>query len=197
MVLTNNDLGIKHFWNKNVHLDNITFDHNNGKALDIWDAKNCTISHCTFKNDGIYHGGFPPSGSNSLFIRNNLFTNGSTLSLGYLCIDSHGITIVESNIFQNNNYAIATQTCDGVIIQNNNFINSTQHIMLRKRSPFILIPFYIKYKQDWNNNYWDDKDLELRYEIVGTWENVYFPILRFPIREFDWNPANEPFDIEV
>jgi len=148
MVLTNNDLGIKHFWNTNTHLDNITFHDNNGKALDIWDAKNCTISHCTFENDGIYHGGFPPSGSNSLFIRNNVFTNGSTLGLGYLCIDSHGTTIVESNIFQNNNYALTTLTCDGVIIQKNNFINNTEHVRLRKSTPFILIPFYINYKRD-------------------------------------------------
>ena len=197
MIFTNNDLGIKHFWNTNVHLDNITFHNNNGKALDIWDAKNCTISHCTFENDGIYHGGFPPSGSNSLFIRNNLFTNGSTLGLGYLCVDSHGTTVVESNIFQNNNYAITTHTCKGVIIQKNNFINNTQHILLRKITQLILIPFYISYKQDWNNNYWDDKGLELRYKIIGEWSNVYFQNLRFPIREFDWNPASEPYDIGV
>jgi len=198
MIFTNNDLGVMHSGNKNVHFNNITFHDNNGKAFDIWDAKNCTISHCTFENDGIYHGGFPPSGSNSLFIRNNVFTNGSTLSLGNLCIDSHGVTEIESNIFQNNNYAIITDTCRGVIIENNNFINNTQHILLRKYSPFFLIPIFINYKQQWGNNYWDDLGLKLRYKIVGEWQYSYFfESLHFHYREFDRNPAQEPYGIEV
>jgi len=201
MILTNNDLGIKHFWNRNTHLDNITFQYNNGKALDIWDAKNCTISHCTFINDGIYHGGFPPSGSNSLFIRNNVFTNSSTLGLGYLCIESHGNTTIESNLFENNSCGISTNLCQGVNIMRNNFINNIKNVQIDKESYIRDIRHYISFKQHWKNNYWDDWNQNGSYAIQGDWTlyigfgRFTFPIFTVPFNEYDDYPAQEPYDI--
>ena len=194
MILTNNDLGIIHRNNRNVHIDNITFDHNNGKAFEFWNAQNCSITHCIFDNDGIYHGGFSPSGSNSLYFRYNLFTNNSPLSLGYQCTDN-GKTVIESNVFQNNDYAIITNTCTDVITQKNNFIDNGQHIRLRKITPFIMIPLYINFKNNWDNNYWDDWSQIDSYKIKGFWHHHVLPFIKFPIREFDYNPAQEPFDI--
>jgi hypothetical protein len=51
------------------------------------------------------------------------------------------------------------------------------------------------------NNYWDNYNQNHRYSIHGLWtlcigNNInYLPILRIPYKEFDSNPAQEPYDI--
>ena len=195
MLIQNNDLGIIQGHNKNTHINNITFSKNY-EGINFWNVNNCSVTYCIFDGDNIFHRGFPPSGKNSLYIRNNLFKNKSSINLQNLCIDSHGTTVIESNIFRDNTYAIITDTCKGVIVHKNNFINNTQHILLRKYSIFFLIPLFINYKLIWSENYWDDLGFRLRYKIVGEWQySYYFYALHFHYREFDWNPSRTPHDI--
>ena len=202
IILTHNYLGIIHYWNQNVFLDNLTFIHKGG-GISFWDGINCTIAHCMFDYAGISHNGFPPSGHGLLYIRNNVFTNNSIINLGYLCIDSHGNTTIEGNNFLHNTLAIRTYNCKGVNILRNNFIGNTKNIELVKESYIRESPSYINFKQNWINNYWDDWNQNGNYTIRGKW-TLYigfgmftFPIFRFPFKEYDDSPAKEPYDRRV
>jgi len=146
VILTQNYLGIILYWSSNILLDNLTFIDKGG-GIEFWDGGNCTINHCIFDNAGIYHHGFPPySSGRSLYIRNSLFTNNSGIGLAYLCLDYHGNTTLESNVFQNNAICISTDTCKGVNIIKNNFINNKRDVKLTKNSYIRGFRTYINYK---------------------------------------------------
>lgn len=201
IILSHNYLGIFLYWGKNILFTNITFVNESG-GISLWDAMNCTITLCVFDHAGVSQNGFPPSGSgNSLYIVNNLFTNNSGINLGYLCIDNYGITTIESNVFENNEIAITTLNCKGVNIIKNNFINNTQNVLLQKASYIFETFFYINHRQNWKDNYWDDRNQKIIYPIIGTWTiGILFfdiPILSFHYREYDWHPAQEPYTIDV
>jgi len=209
VILRHNYLGIILYWDWNVVLDNISFV-SNSYGIDFWDGKNCTITHCTFDHAGVTHNGFPPSNAGcSLFIRNNIFTNNSGISLGDHCIDSNGNTTIESNLFQNNTCAISISLSKGINIWKNNFINNTKHVALSQASLICLLPIYSKYRQHWMNNYWDDWDHNGRYPIPGNMTlcigipfifHFHFiliplPFLTIHYKEYDSAPAQEPYDI--
>jgi parallel beta-helix repeat protein len=198
VILNHNYLGIINYWSRNILLDTITFV-NHGGGISVWDAMNCTITHCVFNHAGISHNGFPPSGSGkSLYIRNNLFTNDSGIYMGYLCIASHGTTTIESNTFQNNSCALTLTNSQGINILQNNFINNTQNVLLQRVTYFYEAPFYLNYKQHWEGNYWDDWDQKGAYTLRGTWTlGILFfniPLLKLHYREYDLHPAQEPYD---
>lgn len=210
VILRYNYLGIILYWDRNVVLDNISFISNGG-GIDFWDGKNCTISYCTFDHAGVSHTGFPPSDAGcSLFIRNNIFTNNSGISMGYLCIDTHGNTTIESNLFQNNDCAISISQSKGVNIWKNNFINNKKNIALSQESLIRLYHIYGTYRQHWMNNYWDDWNHNGSYPIPGImtldigipfifhfqFVLIPLPILRIHYKEYDSAPAQEPYDIQ-
>ncbi len=201
VIFTNNYIGIFLNLNDDILLKNLTFTNKSG-GISFWDGKNCTITHCIFDNSGIGVRGFSPSRKGSLYIYNNLFTNNSSIGLGYLCIDSHGNVTIESNLFTDNSCCISTYICKGVNIVRNNFIKNTKNVKLVKESSILLTPSYIDFKQNWINNYWDDwKQYLPYYTIRGTW-TIYIgifslPIFKFFIKEYDMNPAKEPFDIHI
>jgi hypothetical protein len=206
VILTHNYLGIIHYWNTNVLLENLTFI-NKGGGISFWDGKNCTITHCIFDNAGISHNGF--GGGGALYIRYNVFTNNSIINLGPGCIDTLGNTTIEGNNFLNNSLAIRTYNCKGVYIANNNFIGNTLNAELSRESFFREIRIYTNYKQYWMNNYWDDWNQNGSYSITGIWTldiGIPFPfhfqwilipilILKIHFKEYDYNPAKEPYDI--
>jgi hypothetical protein len=204
MILTQNNMGIINSCNINLLLDNITFTAN-GEGISCNDGKNCTITHCIFSNDdgGIYinDAGLSPSTSGALDIKNNLFLHNSVALALSVCTDTYGNTTVEGNSFQHNYYDIMVETCKGVNILKNNFINSNRHVVLARDCFIREIPVILFYKQHWMNNYWDDWNHKQRYAIHGHW-TLYiayyldsFPIFRFPYKEYDPNPAQEPYDI--
>lgn len=207
MIITQNYMGIIHSCNKNLLLDNITFTAN-GESISFHDGKNCTITHCIFtKNDGgifIFNYGFSSSTSgSSLDIYNNLFLHNS-VGLGLFgCTDIYGNTTIEGNSFQHNYYGITVDTCKGVNILKNNFIESTRHVVLSRNCFFREIPPFLDYKEHWMNNYWDDWNQHPRYSIRGIWtlyigDDFYsVPKLNIPYREYDPKPAQEPYKIPV
>jgi hypothetical protein len=201
VIFTQNYLAIILYWSSNVLLDNLTF-FNKGGSITFWEGRNCTITNCIFDNSGIGIEGYSPSCHGSLYIGNNLFTNNSGIGLGYLCIDSHGNTTIESNQFENNSCCISTYICQGVNVVRNNFINNTKNVNLVIESYIRQIRYYISFKQNWINNYWDDWNQNGSYTIRGSWtfyigfgDMFTFPIFRVLYKEYDYNPAKEPYDI--
>lgn len=205
VILSHNYIAVFIYWGRNIHLTNITFINESG-GVSLWDAKNCTITHCVFNHAGVSNNGYPPSGAGSVYIRNNLFTDHSCVSTGYLCIESHGNTTIERNVFQNGEYGILTDTSQGVYVHQNNFINNTHDASISRESTVLTTPFYLKHKQHWVENYWDDWNQIGQYRIRGIWYiGVISPVnplfgfllLKLPYWEYDEHPAQEPYDIEV
>ncbi len=208
VILTNNYLGIILYWNTNILIDHL-ISKNKGGGISFWDGRNCTIAHCIFDHAGISVQGYSPSRHGSLSIRNNLFTNNSGISLGDLCIDTHGNTTIESNQFENNSCSISIYLSKGINIFKNNFINNDCDVSLSKECFFRQISIYKNYKQNWMNNYWDDWNHNGEFPISGIWTLdlgipfifhfmpvfISIPILKIPYKEYDLNPAQEPFDI--
>jgi len=85
------------------------------------------------------------------------------------------------------------------ITSKNNFINNTiqaeyiRYYMLGFGGPLSRNIFW--------NNYWDDWKLHIPRPILGEWYytliTIFISIGPFPSIRFDWNPAQEPYDIEV
>ncbi|MFO7677739.1 MAG: hypothetical protein R6V50_05090 [Thermoplasmatota archaeon] len=205
VILTRNIDAMKFYWCRDVRLEHITFINKAGK-INFWDNINVSITHCIFDNSGIYHGGFSKSTvGSSLFIRNNLFTNNSQISMGELAGESRGLTIIESNIFRDNTIAITSVNSNGVHITGNNFINNFRHALPRKDTILISTPFYINHASLWTNNYWDDWNQKGSYTIWGLWRIgfslwiplAYFNLFLFLYREYDHTPAEKPYDFKV
>ena len=69
------------------------------------------------------------------------------------------------------------------MVERNNFINNTP------RNAFFIIPFSTTNK--WNNNYWN-KERIFPYPIFGL---IQMGIILLPWINFDWHPAEEPYNI--
>jgi hypothetical protein len=209
VILRHNYLGVMLYWDKNVILTNVSFIAP-GNGIDFWDGRNCTISYCTFVQVGIYHGGFPPSEAGcSLYIHHNNFLNNSAISMGDQCGDPFGNTTIESNLFQNNSCALSISSSIGVSIIRNNFIGNTKNVALSQET---FIRLYLKNSsnsQNWVENYWDDWNHNGSYPIQGkmtldigipvifhrTLVILPVPILRIRYKEYDPNPAENPYQI--
>jgi nitrous oxidase accessory protein len=117
--------------------------------------------------------------------------------------DSYGIyligvhskdIIIEHNTLSNNSYGIELFDSSLITISNNNFIKNDCDAF------FKLLPFE---KNLWKGNYWDDHTGRGPKAIGGRilLFSIEFPALylyfefRIPWVNFDWNPAQEPYDI--
>jgi len=208
IILRDNYLGVILNSVSNILLDDVSFISNGG-GISFWNGKNCTISSCTFNHAGISNEGFPPKAGGSLIIRDNVFINDSGISLGYLCLGSHGNTTIESNLFQNNTCPIDIHYSSGVNFWKNNFINNKVDVGLSQEYSISQFLICGKYRQNWRGNYWDDWDHTGRYAIRGTKTLdigipliihfklviITIPILRISYREYDPDPAQEPYEI--
>jgi hypothetical protein len=82
-------------------------------------------------------------------------------------------------------------------INNNNFKNNTNHTF------FIYIFLFQRFpRNNWNGNYWDDWQSVLPKPIRGIKEIIYLVLrpgmvfsISIPGINFDWLPAQEPYDI--
>jgi len=201
-ILTHTYVGIIFWWNTNILLYNITFSAND-EGICFQFGKNCTIIDCIFTHNGAgINAGYSPYTTGASFvIKDNLFLHNSVGLDIYECIDTLGNTTIEGNSFQQNYYGITIDSCRGVGITKNNFINNTRQVVLSRNSYVREIPGLLPYRQHWRNNFWDDWNLNLRYVIHGHW-TLYvgadletFTICRFPIKEYDPAPAHEPYNI--
>jgi hypothetical protein len=204
VILTRNREAMRTSRYRDVHLENITFINKAGR-IDFWDNINFSITHCIFDNSGINHRGFGGDAGSSLFIRNNLFTNNSSISLSELARESRGLNIIESNIFRDNTNAITSVNSNGVHIMGNNFINNVRHALPRKQTILLNTLLFINEASLWTSNYWDDWDQEGSYTIFGLWTIgfslwipfAYFNLFRFFYREYDHTPAEKPYEFKV
>jgi nitrous oxidase accessory protein NosD len=115
-------------------------------------------------------------------ISGNIITNNSIGFGSYICTDN--IICIGNNISNNN---VGLNSIHGLTVIKNNFINNTQHVKLRGFHSFLLNIYNSTLKR----NYWD-KPRKLPYPIpvrIGFRGLIpWFP-------QFDWNPAQEPYDI--
>lgn len=67
-----------------------------------------------------------------------------------------------------------------------------------------MLQHFLYYKQNWSSNYWDNWNREIPRPIIGVWKSfilllrpirLFIPIGPFPTFQFDWHPAQEPYDI--
>jgi hypothetical protein len=209
IILKDNYLGIILYWDKNIVVDNISFVSNGG-GIDFWDGENCTVRYCTFEHAGISHGGFPPSEAGcSLYIHHNKFLNDSSIGMDEHCDDSFGTTTIESNLFQNNSCALSISSSKGVNVVKNNFIQNTKNVALSQEAFILQFLINKRNSQNWVENYWDDWNHNGGYPIPGkmtldigipfifhfTFVLIPLPVLKIPYKEYDPNPAPQPYQI--
>ena len=96
-----------------------------------------------------------------------------------LSSSSRNNIISDNNIINNNNAIILSGKFNQII--NNNFINNSHNAF------FYFLSFFNK----WDGNYWDSPRF-IPYPIIGR---LFLSII--PWINFDWHPAQEPYDIGV
>ena len=151
-----------------------------------------SIKNCNF---GMYCGYAPDNQS----IVNNTFeeNNDSIIIAG-----GENITL-KGNIFIKNRYGLTLEYCFSNIIQENEFRKNVVGVWLHHSSQNKIIMnnfinnlksafFRIGYNR-WENNYWN-RPISYPKPIIGRMGLFYGFI---PWFQFDWHPAQEPYDIGV
>ncbi len=87
-------------------------------------------------------------------------------------------------IMDNNDFGIWFSTSNFNKVFKNNFMNNGKNAHFS----------WLSLKNSWKGNFWD-KERESPYPIIG-WFNPG-AVIKIPWLNFDWNPAQEPYDIEV
>jgi len=138
-----------------------------------------------------------------MVLSNNLISN-NIVGIYMLEIDEE--YTISTNEISHNEIGIILDNSRSTITHNN-FIDNEKEVKISMDIYFVTIPKFFYYKQKWINNYWDDRAIGLPKTILGF--GIYyiiifkihpklstpFPIAIFPYFEYDWNPAQEPYDI--
>jgi parallel beta-helix repeat protein len=138
---------------------------------------------------GIYLGSYEDRPSYNRIQKNNI------------CNNNYGIRLYRGRfnlIFQNN---IVNNSYPGIFVEDSflNFIIKNNFIENKCKVTFSFDLFFFPLTF-WYQNYWDDlSGLGIFYRIYGVrnaFGSGWYPFERDWI-QFDWNPAQEPYDIEV
>jgi parallel beta-helix repeat protein len=165
---------------------NNTFEHFN-EAIQLDGSKgNNIVKNNKFieNNEGIY------ISSDSNIVENNNFSYQTNCGV----VVSGNNNIIQKNIFYSNEYR-------GIYCwEGQNKINYNNFIKNKYNAEFYYFHFYTK--NNWNYNFWDDNDGRERYPIKGIWYLFIIDLgygvsfgFKFHWRNFDWHPAQEPYDI--
>ncbi|PNX49842.1 MAG: hypothetical protein BV458_14165, partial [Thermoplasmata archaeon M9B2D] len=103
---------------------------------------------------------------------------------------------IKNNIV-NTDVGVLSETCQLNMFKRNNFINNSVHAYFEYVFPFNIFPNF------WRRNYWDDWDGSTPKSIEGK---LIIPHISMdpdnpipdtvkPWTNFDWRPAQEPYDI--
>jgi parallel beta-helix repeat protein len=159
------------------------------------------LSNCMFYNNNISNNDY---GIELIHCTNcSVYNNHISNNMYGIVLESVESNVIEYNLILKNEIGIETRTSHGTIVCNN-FINNKQHadfINWFSNILFLIIPLLLYYKQYWNNNYWDDWTTTNPRPIQGQWMVIYaigdfhFLFGPFPSLQFDWHPAQEPYDI--
>ena len=158
--------------------------YNNFIGISISTGNNNEISYCKcYSNE--YGGITISSGKNNKISNCNIYSNiGETVSGIYMDYANNN-TITKCNI-SINQIGIWIAESDGNIEKKNNFIGNMRHVYLAQ-----------SWGNTWDENYWDNWiGLKFDLPIFQKFPKVIISILP-PWLNFDWHPAQEPYDIGV
>jgi len=190
ITICNNDIfnllgnGITITKSKNVHISYNNIYKNSWSGVDIGASYNCEIyRNNIYENKEI--GIFIMEGNVKIF-NNSIYKNGvgGLYNGGILLQDClNNITITDNDIRENNQYGLYLIRSSMNSIIKNNFINNTINAYFLHRAFF----------NHWSENYWDRPRI-LPYPIFGiVWGQLIKLVV--PWVNFDWHPAQEPYDI--
>jgi parallel beta-helix repeat protein len=163
-------------------------------------ADNVEISGFSIINSG---DNWPEAGIKPHFIEHCIITDNiiSNCGFGILTFVTHDVTI-SGNIVIDNDHGIHLQGTEYSYISRNNIQNNRIGMYLNDASHIEIIEnnfidnerhfdFYGALLNDINENYWE------RFVNIGPKIIFGIPFLLFPLPSFifDWNPAEEPYDI--
>jgi len=126
--------------------------------------------------------------SNESFINNNIISNaGRGIHLFFA-----NRNVISENIIKNNSEGISVWSYYSIEneIINNNFENNIKHASFLSNNYLMVKP-----RTKWRGNYWGQSRF-LPMPIYGKIE-IFFDIFQITWVEFDWHPAQEPYDIGV
>ena len=199
-IIINNGYGIKLAYCDGYTISNNIIEENDYDGIDMFESYGNTIKNNCIRNNkesGIVTG---PTGSN--IVINNIIDNNSygILSLGgsnwnishniisnnavgidlsaFIWVKPSGSNII-SNEISNNDMGIVISRSSKNLILMNNFIDNTGNAEFK----------FFAFRNTWDANYWDGSQ-ESPYVIRG--KLIFFLI---PWFNFDWHPAQEPYDI--
>ncbi len=164
----------------NCRFENITSRTNLSVGLYIWYSRyinitNCIVSECTYGIQ-IWH-------SSQIKIQNTLFWKNSYVAIYIL--NGTDISISHNSFEENGGLmrpfvgAISIVSSASVTVQRNNFIRNVKGTYFRNCPGKAIL---------WDENYWNRPRM-LPKVIPG------YTIFRFYRFNFDWHPAQEPYDI--
>ena len=193
-IIFDNYVGIYSSCNEGNIFDNII--KVNRRGIDIHSSSLFNkIYNNTISNNEI---GIEKYGDLCTFEKNLISNN----EIGILLLSGKS-NFISNNAIRENEIGLKTEDYGDSIIHQNNFINNKKHIDISKRSTLLHTPFLILYKNKWTKNFWDNWKVRIPRPIIGSWiievrlfpSPMMIPIAIFPIFEFDWHPAQEPYDI--
>jgi nitrous oxidase accessory protein len=190
ITIYNNDIynllgnGITITRSKNVQIFYNNIYKNTFDGISIGASSSCQIHH-----NNIYENSF-----NGIIIEkadvkifnNTIYKNGGgeIYDGGILLQDClNNITVTNNSIKDNNQYGLLLIRSSMNLIAKNNFINNTINAYFLHRA----------FLNHWSENYWNRPRI-LPYTIFGiVWGQLNK--LKIPLVNFDWNPAQEPYNI--
>ncbi len=153
---------------------------NNYYGITIAISSNNTISDniITSNHDGIY---FLFWSLGNTVTGNNISNNSGS---GIYIVGDCNSNTVSDNFISNNEYGIYLfDSCNGNYILRNNIINNVRHAYFKDC-----------WKNIWRQNYWNRPRI-LPVPIIGIGRTGTYPELPILWVNFDWRPAQEPYDI--
>ena len=172
-IIIQNNKGIRELGNSHITIhNNILSNYNLG--IELYATEHCSVYENVISNNPI----------------------GIYILRGYSNIDINNNQILDNEIGLSISNTRTTIKC-------NNFIDNSNHISLVKNPPLSSISRLLYWRQNWIKNYYNEWMTSYPKPIFGrgglyiTIVKLQVPIAIFPYVEFDWRPAQEPYDIEV
>ncbi len=202
-IVQNNDLGFYIYYeSENVLIYNNTLNENEiGIELDMGSKSVEVYNNVISDNlNGIV---IDYDVESCEFYQNIISSN----SIG-IYLNTEKPNVIENNEIIDNELGISAFNSMGEI-KFNNFINNEGHAFFVRATTLLKIPLSKNYKQDWNNNYWDDWEKTTPRIIKGQVQlfitfwifrfpnpiPIEIPIGKYPSIQFDKSPSQEPYDI--
>jgi len=210
-IVFSNNIGIYAQTWHSIIFDNI-ISNNKGYGIIAFSTYNSSIigNNIFLNNQGIKLDLFCTC---NIIVRNNISLNNDYgINSTY---DNYRNTIMGNNINSNNRYGLHLHYSDNNTITNNNISNNylgincggkdniieKNNFIENKRHAYIS-GYNLLWKNTWDSNYWDNWiGLKIKLPIVQKLPKAIFGfrgiIGLIPWINLDWNPAQEPYDIEV